>query len=956
MPLDKGSRLLERDAELRALTGALDRATSGLGGMLLIEGEAGVGKTALLDNACAEAETRGMAIFSARGGELERGFAWGVVRQLFEPWLADLSQTQRSHLLGGSAALARPVFGLQMVDLETPEESFAALHGLYWLTLNIAREVPVLVALDDLHWADRPSLRFAAHLAARVEDLPIVLLATTRPIHSKSASDPDLLARLAGEPAAHVLRPAPLSLPASTDFVHARSSAVPDPEWCRACYEMTGGNPFLLGALVDTLRAEGIEPTAESIPHVRRMSPDVVARSVLVRLATLPRGCVELVKAVAVLGARAKFRQARRLAGLGTNQAFQALDALVRAAILRGQSTVEFVHPLVRSAVYQELTSAERADWHARAAELQATDGAPAEEIAPHLLVSVPDANQNTVQRLREAAAQARARGAAELAVDYLSRALDEPPLPASRAGVLMELGAAEALQRPMQAVFHLREALEQARTARERAIIALALGDALAAISRPAEAIPVFDRGLEEVGEGGSQLEAQLQAALIAAARWEPSAQSLRRHAVTALRARAATGEELDPLLNAQMAIETAGAGSDRVAAIHHARRVLEAAPELTHGATTVPEAALVLSFAGLPEEAWRAIQRRLEIVRRLGWPLGIASVSTCASPIALHMGWISEAIASARGAMTPGAEMQLAPITLAFLIEALIERGDTATAWDELRKQGHDGELPLIWPTTPLLLARGRLRAAMGDHVAAVEDLVASGKRTAAWDLSNPAMTPWRSSAAISLATIGKRGEAIRLATEELELAQRWGAARATGVALRAAGIGHGDEKGLELLAGAVHTLEDAHAPVEHARALVDLGGALRRRGARSEARDHLRSGLDLAHRHGAIALAERAREELIVAGARPRRDALRGRDALTSSELRVARLAAEGNTNNEIAQLLFITPRTVEAHLTSSYAKLGIGSRRDLSAALYQQGDVLHEEGSDEEPAFS
>ena len=298
----------------------------------------------------------------------------------------------------------------------------------------------------------------------------------------------------------------------------------------------------------------------------------------------------------------------------------------------------------------------------------------------------------------------------------------------------------------------------------------------------------------------------------------------------------------------------------------------------------------------------------------------------------------------------------MQLAPITLAFLIEALIERGDTAAAWDELRQQGHDGELPLIWPTTPLLLARGRLRAATGDHAAAVEDLVASGKRTAAWALTNPAMTPWRSSAAISLAAVGERDQAIRLATEELRLAQRWGAARATGVALRAAGIAHGDEKGLELLADAVHTLEDAHAPVEHARALVDLGGALRRRGARSQARDHLRSGLDLAHRHGAIALAERGRDELMVAGARPRRDALRGRDALTSSELRVARLAAEGNTNNEIAQLLFITPRTVEAHLTSSYAKLGIGSRRDLSAALYQQGAVVHDGGSDEAPTFS
>lgn len=949
MSVGEGSFLLERDAEVRALSRALDRAASGFGGVLLIEGEAGVGKTALLDNACTEAQACGMTVLSARGGELEREFAWGVVRQLFEPRLADLSPTQRSVLLGGSAALAGPVFGREVVARGTPEEAFAALHGLYWLTVNLAREVPVVVAVDDLHWADRPSLRFAVHLAPRVEDLPIALFATSRPLHSKSASDPDLLARFAAESAARVLRPAPLSLQASMDFVRARFSAVADPEWCRACHEMSGGNPFLLGALVDALRAEGTEPTAESAPHVRRISPHAVARSVLVRLATLPQGCVELVRAVAVLGARADFRQARRLAGLDTTQAFRVLDALVRAGILRGQSTVEFVHPLVRSAVYHELTSAERADWHARAAQLRANDGAPAEEIAPHLLASLPDANQDTVQRLREAAGQARARGAVELAVDYLSRALDEPPGPARRAGVLLELGAAEALQRPMQAVAHLSEALEHADTAHQRATIALALGDALAASGRPAEVIPVLDRGLRELGASDSKLEAQLQAALIAAARWEPSAQSLRQHAVTVLRARAAAGEQLDPLLDAQLAIETAGTGSDRDVAINHARRVLETAPELTHGGTTVPEAALVLAFAGLPEEAWRAIQGRLEIARRLGWPLGIASASTCASLTALHLGWISEAVASARGAMTPGAETQLAPITLAFLIEALIERGDTAAARDELCQQGLDGELPPIWPTTPLLLARGRLRAAIGDHATAAEDLLATGERTAAWGLTNPAMTPWRSSAAISLAAIGERDEAIRLATEELELARRWGAARATGVALRAAGIAHGDEKGLGLLADAVRTLEVAAAPVEHARAFVDLGAALRRQGARSQARERLRSGLDLAHRHGAIALAERAREELVVAGARPRRDALRGRDALTSSELRVARLAAEGHTNNEIAQLLFITPRTVEAHLTSSYAKLCISSRRELSTVLHQDGGEHHEGAS-------
>ena len=932
-----GRRLLERDAELRALARLLDQAAAGSGGVALIEGEAGVGKTALLEHACDEAEGRGMTVLTARGGELEREFAWGVVRQLYEPWLARVSATRRAEVLTGSAALAEPVLGRDAEAQGTPQESFAALHGLYWMTVNITGDAPAVLAVDDLHWADRPSLRFAAHITPRLEGLPIVLLATVRPLGSEPTSDADLLARVCADPAASQLRPAPLSQEASADLVRERLDASADLEFCRACHDMSGGNPFLLGSLVEALRAEGAEATAGSAQHVRRMSPRAVTRSVLVRLATLPAGCLELVRAVAVLGARAELRQARRLGGLDPDDAVSAVDALARAGILRGNSIVEFVHPLVRSAVYSDFSPAERAQWHARAARLQAAEGAPAEDTAPHLLASLPDGDQTTVQRLREAAAQARARGAPELATDYLSRALAEPPARSTRAEVLLELGATEALQRPADAIAHLEQALSAAETPRQRAEIALALGDALAGSGRLAEAIPVLDRGLRELDRTRDQLHAHLEAALIATARWESSAQSIRERTVAAVRSRAVAGERLDPLLHAQLAIETAAAGADREGAIDHARKVLAAAPALTPAASTVPEAALVLAFAGLPDEAWQAIRNRLETARRLGWPLGIAASSTCASLIALHLGWISDALESARGALAPGTEIPIAPVTLAFLIEALIERGETGAAFHELAHHGLDGQLPLNWPSTPLLLARGRLRAAAGNHREAIEDLLATGDRARAWGLTNPAMTPWRSSAAVSLAAIGERDEAIRLAEEEAELARGWGTARALGVALRATGIAYGDRDGLELLVQAAGILEDSRAPVERARSLVELGSALRRKGARSEAREHLRRGLHLAHRHGAIALADRAREELIVAGARPRRDALRGRDALTSSELRVARLASEGRTNNEIAQLLFITPRTVEAHLTSSYAKLEIRSRRELPAAL-------------------
>ncbi len=932
-----GSELLEREAELRALSALLDAADAGSGQTLVIEGEAGVGKTALLEEACARAAARDMTVLRARGGELEREFQWGVVRQLFEPRLTQLSPAGRSIQLSGSAALAEPVFSRDGATAETGDDSFSTLHGLYWMTVNLARDAPVLLAIDDLHWSDRPSLRYAVHLAPRLDGLSIVLLATIRPIGSEPASDGDLLRRLMADPAGGQLRPAPLSHVACAEVVRRRLSPTADPAFCLACHEMSRGNPFLLGALVDSLRAERAEATAEGVERVRRMTPDAVARSVLVRLATLPRGCQALVRAIAVLGAQAEFRRARLLAGLDTGQATLAAAALTRAGIVRGESILEFVHPLVRSAVYGDLPPAERARWHARAAQLQAGEGAPAEEIAPHLLASFPERDQSTVEQLRRTAALARARGAPELAVAYLSRALAEPPTPSSRAEVLLELGAAEALQQPDDAIAHLREALECAQTGQQRGTISLTLGDTLAASSRLPEAISVLDHGLDEVDGKHHELRDRLEAALIATARWERSAQPRRRKAVTELEGRAAAGERLDPLLNAQLAVEIAAAGTERELAIDHARLVLASAPELTVSATTVPEVALVLAFAGLPKEGWQATQSALGTARRLGWPVGIAAASTCAALIALQLGWISEALASAREAMIAGTEMPLAPVTVAFLTEALIERGETDAAEKQLVALGLDGELELAWPTTPLLLARGKLRAASGDHSGAIEDLRATGERVAAWGLTNPAMTPWRSSVAVSLAAVQARCEAIRLATEELALARRWGAPRAIGIALRALGVAYGDEHGCELLLGAATLLKDAQSPVEYARSQFEVGAALRRHGYRSQARIHLRDCLDVAHRYGAIGLADRARQELVVAGARPRRDALRGRDALTSGELRVARLAADGRTNNEIAQLLFITPRTVETHLTSSYSKLGIHSRRDLPRAL-------------------
>ena len=937
MAIDVGSVLLERGSELAGLTAVVDSARRGSGRLAVIQGEAGIGKTALLQVACEYARATEMTVLRARGGELEREFAWGVVRQLFDPLLAS-SDDRGQDLLSEAAVLARPAVGLQTSAAAGVAVSFSTLHGLYWLTVNVAQRTPTLIAVDDAHWADRPSLRFLVHLAARLAGLPVTCLVVTRPVGTEPSTDTELLARLARGDGAELFRPAALSDQASAELVRGYLSPEADEDYCLACHEMSGGNPFLLRSLIDALAAEGTDPTMAGAARVRRMTPEAVSHSVLVRLAALPPGALKLARAVSAMGAQAQLRHARRLAKLGADEAAVATGALARAGILRGESVLEFVHPLVRAAVYSDLSAAERGRWHERAADLLAAEGAPAEELIPHLLASLPDGNSATVERLRAGATEARARGAPEVAADCLERALAEPPQVAARIELLFELGQVRAMQDPKAAVSPLSEAFATDAEGPRRAAVALALGDALTLCGRLSDAIPVLQRGLAELTPEPSELRAPLEANLIAAARWDASAQDLRHETVERVRRRAEAGEQLDPWLHAQLAIEATAEGIDRATAVHHARTVIAAANELaTVAASTVPEAALVLAFADLAEEARQATDAWLAQARRLGWPLAVMTGSTCGALSALYRGAISEAIASARGASTPGADIRLAPIVVAFLIEALIERGETAAAVSELTERGLDHELSQSWATTPLLLARGRLHAARDEHPRAIADLLATGERAEAWGVRNPAMTPWRSSAAISLAAVGERAEALRLAGEEVELAKRWGAGRAIGVALRAAGVACGDRGGLTDLGEAVTVLADAPAPVELARALTDLGALLRRLGERAEAREHLRRGLDIAHRNGALALAERAREELIIAGARPRRDALRGRDSLTASEHRITALAAQGRTNNQIAQALFITSRTVETHLTSAYAKLGISSRRELATAL-------------------
>jgi DNA-binding CsgD family transcriptional regulator len=272
---------------------------------------------------------------------------------------------------------------------------------------------------------------------------------------------------------------------------------------------------------------------------------------------------------------------------------------------------------------------------------------------------------------------------------------------------------------------------------------------------------------------------------------------------------------------------------------------------------------------------------------------------------------------------------------------VKALIEQGRIAGAQTALA--GWDIPLGLDQPgmTNWLSLARGRLALATGRWDAARDSFLSVGEWMTEWGERNPGLVAWRTGAALAFARLGDAQRARELCDEAISLGRELGQARTLGVGLRCAATVGGGADAVELLAEAVPALERASARLDQARALIDLGAALRRDNHRRDARQPLREGVELAERCGATALARRGHMELIASGARPRRTALSGADSLTPSEGRVARLAAEGLTTPEIAQRLFVTVNTVESHLRRTYLKLGIHAREELANVLAEPG---------------
>ena len=931
MPRRTAAALLERERELATCRDGFAQARAGAGTLTLIEGPAGVGKTELARAARTAAEQTGLTALDATGSELEQPFAFGVVRQLLEPALDAASDP-----FAGAAGPAARLFAGEQRE-ERGDAGFEAMHSLYWLVVNLADEAPLLVLVDDCHWVDRESLRFLAFLAQRIEGLPIAMLLAGRPPVDEPGS---VWRQLAARAAAVALYPRPLSEPAAAALARERLGADAAEEFCRACHTATGGNPLFLRELLNAVDAARIAPSVAAASEVQAVGPAAVRRFVLHRLAALGPDANELARTVAVLGDGTDSALAADVTGLGREAAAAAADDLVRADIFAQDARLGFVHPVVRAALYEDLAPGERGARHAAAAEALADAEASPERITAHLLLTHATADRRRIATLRSAAGAAASAGAPAAAAARLGRALSESPTEQERGEILAELGRYDVAAMEFEAAEqHLRAALASGASVQARADAAVTLARC-AVVSGGVRAAEAAVEALAALGDEVRPRDPERSLEL-------GSALLMVTTAVVPLRTRlgahlqrfteAARGHpRFEAVARIHGAQERLVAGDSAGLAVEETEAALAAGlpPSAATGAALI--ALQTLRLGGRYDLTMRMLDAGLEGARREGHVTRQGLIYGQRAALALAQGALKDAQVEAETGLRVVDERHFAALQLlAVAIVADVERGALDAAAELVRQGDALGIAEDRMFIGEYLTARGRLRIAQGRVEQGIADLLWCGERLEALDVPWP--SDWRAYAAAALAAEDDAEPAARLAREQLAAARRVGAPLELGLSLRCAAAASGDADRLALLQEAVAVLEGSGARLELAYALADLGAELGRVRRRREARDAQRRALQLADDCGAVALADRARTELQAGPGRRARIELTGPNSLTAAEWRVCRQAAEGHTNREVAQALFVTEKTVERHLSNAYHKLGIRSRFQLADAI-------------------
>jgi DNA-binding CsgD family transcriptional regulator len=933
--------LVGREAHLGTLAAGAAAARAGQPQLIVLDGPAGVGKTSLLRAALDGGPCDGMTVLYGACRAIDSGSGYSGVRALFGPLNLTARRSRASSLLVGSARRALPALAPDRVDGDTASgATYPALNGLYWLAANLMADRPLVLALDDVHWCDERSLRWLDFLLRRADGMPLLVVLAQRTASERTAGPAltDLVAH-------H--RPLALHVPAlsardvETLVRRTFPEAPPQPSFVGTLTAVTGGSPLELQRILHKLRTAGVSPDDTGARRITELGGRVVATSVHEALDGQPAGVREVARALAVLGPERPEHLAA-LAGVSAVQAEEAVDVLRRSALVQSDRT-ELVHDMVRAAVLSTVGSAALADLRTRAAQLLSDVGRSPEQIAGQLLL-LPRADQPWMTAvLLDAAAQAEQRGAPEAAARYLERVMeagpDTPEIRMRLAGVLSETDPARSL-----ALLH--EALALAGDVRTRATVAVRLALICLRVQRSPEGARVLTEALDALhtalGTDPEPADRELltmaeATLLIVGADEKSTLPAVRERAALLTPPPGDTPAQRQQL--AMLTVLTAMDGRSAAESVRQARRALRS-PDAALGAWSLLPASLALSLADETGEALDALETVLRDSRRTAAVWTYVLALSTRSFVHLDQGGVPQALADAHtalGLLEEGNWGEGAALPQIACALALTERGEPDRAEEVLGTIKRPRIEAFAWEYHWYLMARARARYARGDSESALELLRTCGDSLARAGLANPVLAPWWLDAACLLAESGRFDEARAAAGQGAGPAGRWGTPRALGYAALARGVATPGPEGIAGLREAVRRLAASPARADHARALLLLGRALLADGAPGEAREHLREAVALAGRCGCLALARRAREELVGAGGRMREVTVSPLDILTGTERTVATLVASGMTNREVAESLFVTVRTVELHLTSTYRKLGITRRAELAGVL-------------------
>ncbi|MEU6977266.1 MULTISPECIES: AAA family ATPase [unclassified Streptomyces] len=909
------------------------------GGVLAYAAPAGLGKTTLLAEIRRSAAAKGCTVLSARGGDQEQRVAFHVARQLLQPQLAAASRTELTERLGGWYDIVGPALGLCTAAEGSPPDPQGLRDGLDWVLTHLAvRRAPLVVVLDDAHWADPESLGWLSAFAPRAEDLPMLLVVAYRP-DELPESGAEFTGRRSGQ---RPLGLEPLTSEAIASLVRDRVGAHADDAFCQECWAVTSGNPFEAVELAARVRDRGLEPTADRAHALRDLAAAVKGSGLIAQIEAFGTSTVRLAWACAVLGTEISPQLAGAVAGLGAEEVARCAERLRDARVLApaaqavrdaepGSDTLEFVHPLIATAVYDAIPAATRVALHGQAAWCVVDAGLGSTTAARHLVETHPEGDPWVVQHLRTAAQETLRAGAPDTARRYLARALREPPDQDERAAVLFELGCASLLTEPATTVNHLRAALEEpvADPALRHGIV-YRLSQVLAHSDRLVEASELLGRESRLTTDARSRLRMQSEKFMWDAFRADEPDSPARSRRLARLADRL-TGRDLTERYiiglrawDATLRAEPSGVG------VGHADRALEGGlswADESRGFEVPVLVALTFLYADRPGRAEELFAAGTAEFERQGWRGAHLSFAyTLLGYIRYRRGRLVEAEdfvrAGLRLAERVGPRTPAEWYAVGVMIEVLLARGRTEEAERVARAHDFGEPFPAAVTFPDSQTVHGELLLATGRTEEAAAELAAVGRRLDPRGMRNPAWCPWQLH--LALAEACETPERAReTALAGVARARQYGAPSAIGQALRVTAEVSGEADRVKLLEESVDWLERSPAAYELARSLVALGAALRRTGRTAEAAEHLYRGLETAQSCGADGLVDDARSELAAAGLRPRTLHPTGTDTLTVRERSAAELTARGE---DPAVVLGLDHAAVTRLLSAVYRKLG------------------------------